>query len=210
MKISVVFVTNRKGAVKFLNKQLAKQTFKDFEVIIANDNEDDGGFKPRQKKDGDCWNINKAYNDCLDKAKGELLVFLQDFIEINANGLQRFWDLYTIYPQGLITGCGHKYNEDGSINEIDDRVFGDKKCERIHWSCWELNWASCPRDIMPRFNEDMDKRYGGENQYIANIADKQGYLTYLDRLNECRGWSQERCGGRPDDWEILHYNKYGQ
>ena len=70
-KISVVCVTNRKGAIGYLNEQLKKQTFKDFEVIIANDSEDEGGFKPRQKEEKDVWNLNKAYNDCIEKAQGE-------------------------------------------------------------------------------------------------------------------------------------------
>jgi len=64
MKISVICVTNRKGASKYLKEQLDKQTFKDFEVIIANDSGEEG-FIPRGKKERDVWNLNKAYNDCL-------------------------------------------------------------------------------------------------------------------------------------------------
>lgn len=205
MKISVLCVTNRNGAIKYFKEQLNKQTFKDFEVIIANDSEDDGGFKPRQKKKGDVWNLNKAYNDCLDRAKGELLVFLQDFIWIQANGLQRFWDIYQLYPDALITGCGHKYEQDlKTINEVDNRCFGEKRLEKCHWSNWEMNWSSCPRAIMPRFDEEMDKNYGGENIYIAKTANKD---VYIDRLNECKGLSQEICGGRPKNWEEKHFNK---
>lgn len=212
MKISVICVTNRLGAVKFWNEQLEKQTFKDFQVIIADDNAqfnvfDDKltYFLPRKKNTDDVWNLNKAYNDCLDLATGELLVFLQDFIWIPANGLQRFWDLYEIYPDALITGCGHKYEKDlKTIVEIDDRALGDKKVVPCHWSQWEMNWSSCPAKLMPKFDEEMDKHFGGENQYIAKTAGKQ---VYLDRLNECKGWSQELCGGRPEKWEELHFNK---
>lgn len=208
MKISVICVSKREGSIKFLNEQLDKQTFKDFEIIFANDSNDKGGFKPRQKKEGDSWNLNKSYNDCLDKAKGELLVFLQDFIWIPANGLQRFWDIYQIYPTALITGCGHKAKKGlEGISEIDDRVFGERKVSECHWSDWELNWASCPKNIMPRFDEDMDKYYGGENQIIALKAFKKGYKIYIDRLNVCIGYSQKECGGRPDDWEKCHANK---
>ena len=203
MKVSVIFVTKRTGAIEYLNKQLGKQTFKDFEVIIANDSDDKGGFKPRQKKDSDVWNINKAYNDCLDKAKGELLVFLQDFIWIPANVLQRF-----VNQNRVVTGCGHKYKEDlKTIDEIDDRALGEKKIEECHWSQWELNWSSCPRDIMPRFDEEMDKNYGAEDKYIAKELYNKGYKIYLDKFNECKGLSQEICGGRPDDWEPRHFNK---
>ena len=96
-KISVGCVTNRKGSVEFLKKQLDKQTFKDFEVIIADDAENpklyDKQFKPRAKGEGDVWNVNKAYNDCFSRVEGELIVFFQDFIEVPANGLKRFYDL---------------------------------------------------------------------------------------------------------------------
>jgi len=203
MKVSVIFVTKRNGAIKYLYEQLHKQTFKDFEIIIANDSDDKGGFKPRQKEDGDVWNINKAYNDCLDKAKGDLLVFLQDFIWIPANGIERFVTLNKV-----VTGCGHKYEKDlKKIVEIDDRALGNKVVEECHWSQWELNWASCPREQMIRFDEEMDKNYGAEDKYIAMNLYKNGNNIYIDKFNECKGFSQEICGGRPKDWEEKHFNK---
>lgn len=163
-------------------------------------------FKPRQKNDGDVWNINKAYNDCLNHVKGELIVFLQDFIWIPANGLQSFWDLYQIYPTGYATAPGHKYKADlKTVDEFDNRVVGERMIEECNWTYWELNWSSCPAEMMPRFNEEMDNRYGGENVYISWKLD--GYICYLDRMNECRGLSQELCGGRPEKWEEFHFNK---
>ncbi len=204
--ISVVCVTNKPGAVEYLKKQLDKQTFKDFEVIIA----DDGGnpklydkqFKPREKQEGDVWNLNKSYNDCLSRVEGELIVYLQDFIQISANGLQRFKTLWEILPTALITGCGHKY-KDGKITETDDRVFGEKGLVESDWTYYELNWSSCPTKIAPKFEEDMDTHYGGENQIFAFKANRP---VWIDRLNECKGEMHE---GRPDDWEICHVNKDG-
>lgn len=207
-KISVVCVTNRKGAFDFIRKQLEKQTFQDFELIMA----DDSGvlshvsqFKPRQKNEGDVWNINKAYNDCLDRVEGELIVFLQDFIWIPANGLQKFWDDYQIYPEALITGVGHKAKSGlEGISEVDDRMFGEPGLHPGSFSHYELNWASCPTKLAPRFDEDMDKNYGGENQVFAIKANAD---IYIDRSNICVGYSQEEVGGRPDDWEEKHFNK---
>ncbi len=206
MKISVICVTNRKGAIAFLKKQLDKQTFKDFDVIVADDSGDEDffeQFKPRQKNEGDVWNLNKAYNDCLSKVTGELIVFLQDFIEIPANGLERFWELYQLYPNDLITGCGHKY-ENGRIAETDSRCFGDRKLVSSDWTFYELNWASCPAKIAPRFEEDMDKFYGGENIVFALKAHLKGSEIWLDRINECKGLAHN---DRPSDWEDLHHNK---
>lgn len=207
-------VTNRKDAYRFLASQLDKQTFpaEDFEVIVADDlktgDYNDGRvqwFKPRQKNEGDVWNLNKAYNDCLDKVQGELIVFIQDFIWIPANGLQRFWDDYQIYPEALITGVGHK-GIDGKegISEVDDRVFGEPGLHKGSYSHFELNWAACPTKIAPRFDEDMDAIYGGENQVFSIKANTD---VYIDRSNVCIGYPQEYCGGRPEDWEEKHINK---
>lgn len=208
-KISVVFVTNRSGAIEYLNKQLSKQTLQNFEVIIANDSEDSGGFKPRQKDDGDAWNLNKAYNDCLDKVTGDLVVFLQDFIWIPANGLERFWEVHEIYPDDLITGVGHKaLNGIEGISETDERVIGEPGVSPGNESHFELNWAACPANKLVRFDEDMDKHYGGENQVFALKVQKQFKNNiWIDRSNRCIGLSQESCGGRPENWEELHANK---
>src|SRR5579872_6687431 len=230
-KISVVCVTNRKSAKEFLFAQLDKQTFKDFEVIVADDSiwdcscEKDkwrehtmiirpsgeywGGchFHPRQKQEGDVWNLNKAYNDCLKRAKGELIVFLQDFINIPANGLQRYWDMYQLYPKDLVTGCGHKY-ENEKIVETDDRVFGERQIVPSDWTYFELNWAACPRTSLVHFEEDMDKFYGGENQIFALKALlEHGAQVWLDRKNECRGLAHH---DRPENWEEMHSNKFNR
>lgn len=210
-KISVVFVTNREGAIDFLKPQLDKQTFKDFEVICGSDAPLNKAFNnwytftPRQKNEGDVWNLNKAYNDCLDKVNGELIVFLQDFIWIPANGLQRFWDDYQTYPEALITGVGHKAIKGiEGISEVDDRVFGEPGLHEGTFSHYELNWAACPTKLAPRFDEDMDTHYGGENQVFAI---KSNADIYIDRSNVSIGYAQEEVGGRPENWEEKHFNK---
>ena len=63
---------------------------------------------------------------------------------------------------------------------------------------------------MPRFNEQMDEFYGGENLYIQKKAMKKGMLMAIDRSNRSIGYSQAECGGRPADWEDRHSNKAGR
>ncbi|MDE2098566.1 MAG: glycosyltransferase [Patescibacteria group bacterium] len=218
-KISLICVTNRKHFEDVLFDDVARQTFQDFEVIIADDNCESNEpthlwFKPRQKNEGDVWNLNKAYNDCLDRATGELLVFLQDFIWIPDEGLKKFWDAYQKHPNALVTGVGHKaLNGLEGVSEPDRRMESPKQgldyCDPMIVP-WELNWASCPRKIMPRFNEEMDRFYGGENLWIQKAAILRGADMMIDRSNRCIGYSQEFCGGRPDNWEEMHSNKNGR
>lgn len=210
-KISLICVTNRINSVAYLYAQLGKQTFKDFEVIVAddagNDKLFDKQFVPRQKAEGDVWNINKAYNDCLSRVEGELIVFLQDFIWVPSNGLERFWELYQLYPDALITGVGHKALKGlEGISEIDERALGEPGLSPGNYSHYELNWASCPVKLAVKFDEQMDKHYGGENQYFASQINKP---IWIDRSNRCIGLSQTECGGRPVDWEERHFNKLG-
>lgn len=218
-KISVIFVTNRYCYKEILADNMNRQTFRDFEVIVADENYNGGysifdvHFKPRQKLILDAWNVNKAYNDCLDRARGELLVFLQDYIWIPADGLQRFWDDYQKYPDALITGVGHKWNDTfTSIVEEDRRANGPEGVHVTDYmaTAWELNWAACPRAIMPRFDERMDAYYGGENLYIQRKACLSGARMVIDRSNVCKAFSQDYCGGRPTDWEEKHANKDGR
>lgn len=218
-KISIIFVTNRSGWYDILKENLGRQTFNDFEVIVANDSDDWGAmpnwfvFKPRQKKQGEAWNLNKAYNDCIDRANGELLVFLQDFIWIPDYGLEKFWKVYLENPNSFVTGVGNKA-KDGleGISEYDLRMNGPDGVHMIDPMIipWEMNWASAPRVIMPRFEEKMDSYYGGENIYISRKAYLFGAMFMIDRSNQCIGYSQEYCGGRPHDWEELHANKEGR
>ena len=223
-KISVVCVSNRKGALPILAEDLFRQTFKDYEVVFANDTpEVHYGirvtdpvrftvFTPRQKNRGEAWNLNKAYNDCLDRAEGELIVFLQDFIWIPDDGLRRFWDAYQANPNALVTGCGHKALKGlEGVSEEDRRMFAHRDgISPCQFTEWEMNWASCPRSIMPRFDERMDEWYGGENQYIAKKALLEGHEIFIDRDNVCVGYSQDECGGRPADWEEKHCWREGR
>lgn len=224
--ISLVFVTNRPGALEILHDNLRRQTFTNFELVIADDLADTREyplapykvthFKPRQKQYGDAWNLNKAYNDALGKAQGLLLVFLQDYIWIPANGLERFWEVYQDYPDALVTGVGHKAQlpdtlpvtpcKPTGVSEMDERVYFGSDFQEADYSYWELNWASCPRRIMPKFEEDMDKFYGGDNQVVALKASRSGHKIYVDRTNQCIGYNQALFG-RPDDWEERHSNK---
>lgn len=226
MKLSVVYVTNRPGGMDILLDNLNRQTFKDFELILADELYKERKtevellfakypvkhFKPREKQEGDVWNLNKAYNDALDKVEGELVVFLQDYIWIPANGLERFWDIYELYPNAPVTGCGHKAQKSNGIkrpagiSEVDDRVNGEKRLVESDWTYYELNWASCPTKYLVRFDETMDTYYGGENQVFALQVFKKCGIIYLDRLNECVGHPQD-IFGRPEDWEEKHANK---
>jgi glycosyltransferase involved in cell wall biosynthesis len=122
MGISVINVTKRYGGIDILYNNIRKQTFKDVEVIIADElyadrqQEVKEYFKgiplkhvpTRPKRPQDVWNLAKAYNDALKQVEGELVVSIDDFIWTPNNALQRFWEVYQQKGLCLITGVGNK------------------------------------------------------------------------------------------------------
>ncbi len=47
--------------------------------------------------------LNKAYNRLIKRAKGELIVSLQDYTKIEPDALQRLWDAYQKEPDTFFT-----------------------------------------------------------------------------------------------------------
>src|ERR1035437_8527622 len=82
MKISVITPSIRCEGLKIVQQSLEKQTFQDFEWLT------EIGIPGRGH------DLNAAYNRMLRRAKGELIVSLQDFIKAPPQYLQKFWDAY--------------------------------------------------------------------------------------------------------------------
>lgn len=237
-KISILYVTNRLGGIDILKDNLDRQTFRDFEVVIVDDLDRSDEIKaymadysptvlkPRPRASGDVWNLNKAYNDGLRACKGELIVFLQDYIWVRANGLERWWQDYEAHPEAFFSGVGHKAkwperkDNDGAmsifkrfeapvgISELDDRLIEPKTgLEESNYSTWELNWACAPRKLMPEFDESMDQHFGGDNVVVAAKAAMLGVEFYIDYSNTNSGYNQSALFPRHPDWEKYHANK---
>ena len=138
--VSVVTVTNRPGSIDVTWGSLARQTLRDFEWILCDDLHDwrqaevasyvdDPRLRhvPAPVKDGDLWNLNKAHNEALRHCRGELVVFLQDYIWVPSDGLQKFSDLYQSLGPHLLTGCGHKAAQpDTPVEEGRSRSSGHR------------------------------------------------------------------------------------
>lgn len=121
-RISVLTVTNRPGGIDVTWNSLKKQSFQDFEWILADElyesrknevaayvNDERLKHIPTPRVPEDLWNLNKSYNAALRVARGDLVVSLQDYIWIRGDGLAKFWDLHTaLGPRVFLTGAGHK------------------------------------------------------------------------------------------------------
>lgn len=244
--ISVVTVTNRPGSIDITWQTLARQSFADFEWILC-----DELYKWRRREvaayvsdgrlchvpapvvDGDLWNLNKSYNEALRQCRGELVVSLQDYTWIAADGLERFWDLFRARgPKVFVSGVGHGYAPPpmhdpwGKVSVfgaefspeafvagplirtgVDVRTTGDRGGHATGPRSWELNWGAAPLEALYEiggFPEDHDRQFVScDNLSVAYAAQSRGYEFLLDKTNECHLLDHRTLFARPG-WEANH------
>ena len=163
MRISVITPTIRgtKG-LKRPKVSLRKQTLKDFEWIVER-------HDPQEPPD-----FNQAMNRALRKAKGELIVFLQDYIAIPKDGLEKFWDAYQQDKKAFFTAPVGQTLDDKEIT-WDWRKHKKDECNFMEW---EIDWGAAPKQALfdiGGFDEELDKYWGFDNVNVGLRGVKAGY-----------------------------------
>lgn len=219
MKVSLLYVTNRPGGMDILKGNLDRQTFRDFEVIMVDGRARDmamltvflNGVGPHfrqfcEPRPG-VWG---AHNEGLRHCAGELVVFLQDYIWIRADGIARFVAAQETRP-GFYTGIGNvgegpERVQDGELTIWRDFYYGPP--ERVRWEdprlggwqgeivevtpdLWENNWACAPRDALidlGGFDEGFESGWGWAEKDLAARAQMLGHKLYMDTGNRCMAW----------------------
>lgn len=159
MRISVVTPSIRPEGLEVVKECLSRQTFTDFEWLT------EIGL-------GKVHDLNQAYNRMLRRAKGELIVFYQDFIMIPDDGLEKFWNEYQKDKNYFITapvGKGH------DNPKWDWRAF---KYEDVGFQGWEIDWGCAPKEALFKiggFDEELDKHWSFDNVDVAYRAQKYHY-----------------------------------
>jgi glycosyltransferase involved in cell wall biosynthesis len=165
MKISVITPTIRGREALEPNKEsLAAMTFPpdEFEWLI-------------EESDGTKHDLNAAFNRMLRKAKGELIVFMEDYTKATTNGLIKFWEAYQKEPNVFWTAPLGK-TEDWKIINWDWRGYSD--ATETTYNCWEIDWGAAPKKALVEiggFDEELDKYWSGDNVNVAYRAYLNGY-----------------------------------
>lgn len=135
-KISVITCTNRYGGIDINWSSLRRQVFHQFEWILCDTLYDERRdavanyvhgdvrvrhFKQWPKQSGVKTWLAHAENQAIKETKGELVVFLQDYIHIDPQGLEKFWIQYKDNPKRMITGVGHQYGKPGKENIVNPK-----------------------------------------------------------------------------------------
>lgn len=204
--ISVVTVSIRPGRLEMAKKCLRRQTEQDFEWII-DDTQD--------KRPGTVWAFNRATNNALRKATGDLIVFLQDSIWIAPDTLERFLGHYRANKLACVSGVGDQYDQLDEYGKPTHKVWSDprkRSDQGTFYRCypmdWEANLGSAPRELLYKiggFDEEMDTWYGCDNVAVAYRMAQVGGEFYLDQNIESFSLHHER---RPD-WDEKHWLKHG-
>lgn len=176
IKISIITPSIRPEGLKIVQESLAQQSFTDFEWLV----------EIGLKKEHD---LNKAFNKMIRRAQGELLVFYQDYIKIEKDGLEKMWQAYRTYDNCLITCPIGKVTDFNNSPAWDWRKYdvgnntNYKDCE---WYEWEIDWACAPKDALFKiggFDETLDgDKWSCDNVNVGRRAYLAGYKfkVYMD------------------------------
>lgn len=164
MKISVLTPSIRPAGLEYTRAALMQQTFKDFEWLV------DINWTGTH-------DLNAAYNRLLRRAKGELIVSLQDYITVRPDYLQRFWEAYQEHPDTFFTAPVGKVDnlEFKPPAKWDWRAYQDAKPD---WKCWEIDSGAAPRAALFEiggFDEELDRDWSCDNLNVGCRANLAGY-----------------------------------
>jgi len=222
MKITVVTPSIRKDGLSVVAQALSNQEFKDFEWLVGSP------FTPNLDVDniplfkwvedsfkGGFWSLNRIYNKMFKKAKGELVVTLQDWIWIPPDGLQKFVDAFEVVGEGIVSGVGDQYERMGDFKP-EVKIWSDPRKTIEHgtfYECYpndvEWNWCAFPKKYIfdvGGMDEELDFRgYGGDQLQVGERWSALGYKTYLDQSNESFTIRHDRSSfGGQKEWDSKH------
>lgn len=160
--ISVVTPTIRPVGLTIVQECLARQTHQDFEWLV------EVGIPGRGH------DLNRAMNRMLRRAKGELIVSIQDWTSIPDNGLEQFWNAYQENPDTFFTAPLGKTSDWKEIN-WDWRASPQATMD---WMRWEIDYGAAPLSCLKAiggFDEELDQYWSFDNVNVGFRADQAGY-----------------------------------
>ena len=232
-KVTIVTSTIRRGFWNIMAQNISAQTYKNIEWVVV----DDFGTDRKKTMDKYCqkWGIEGRYikqerkkhrkyslaqaNNKGWQDGGELIVYLQDFIIMPIDGIERLVDIYRHNTDALIAPTDLLYKPrikpntesedwfDGEIDIIGDYIWKNARNKNIgiresnNPYEFEMNYSAVPKKIIQALNgwyEFFDDALGYDNTEFAFRAMDLGYRLIVDDTNQCIAL---------DHWEPLKENK---
>jgi hypothetical protein len=167
---------------------------------------------PIRRRD-DFWTLCKGWNQAYARAKGKLIVNIQDMIWFPQDTLSRFWFHYQNNPRALIGALGHQYSDIDEygkpINLVwtDPRWRGDISFQEVSPSEMEMTMSSIPKQAILEcggIDEEYDQANGAQEKEMCFRLRELGWKLFLDHTIEYRAIHHPRL---TDDWDEVYKNK---
>lgn len=210
--ISVVTPSVRKDLLPMVERCLKRQTFTDFEWLVASPA--DLGFgtfvQEPPKREGDYYGLNKAWQAAFKVAKGKLFVSIVDGLWFPPDTLQKLWDHFDSSPMSCIGGVGDQYDQELD-GKPEHKVWEDpRKKGRNFYEIpprdFEMCLASIPmqaiRDV-GGIDIEFDRYAALSEKEMCERIGKTGYRFFLDESLEYRAIKHPRLN---ESWDE-HYQK---
>ena len=222
IKVSIVTPTNRRGFWNIMAENIASQTYKNIEWVIIDDYKDNRESiakeysrkykidikyyrgKPRKVKRH--FGLVNANNTGLFVSRGDLLVILQDFILMPADGVEQLVILHKNNPNAILAPVDVYHapkikpdteSEDWFHGELDVKGEFMRKNARVQNLGiresnnpyeFEQNYCAIPKRIaqdLGGWYEFFDEGLGFDNTEFAYRALVAGYKLIVDDTNIC-------------------------
>lgn len=209
-KISIISPTIRPDGLKIVEKSLKKQTFKDFEWIVSDANPHSTYWikLPHRllydcpKKKGEFYKLNSSWNNMINAAKGELIVFIVDNTEFPTNTLELLWEHYTTNPTTCISGVGSQFDGDKLVWQDPRMQF--EKVHPIAPMDMEFRLASIPKRAIQAvggLDEAYDTVVANSEKELCMRIFSLGYLFLIDQRIHYKFYKHEDHGKK---WDKLY------
>lgn len=218
--VTIFTPTIREGFWNLMANNIAAQSYENIEWVIVDDHKQNR--VKTAKKYADKYGLNiryfhgisgkkrtyslvKANNKALEEAKGEIIVFLQDFVLMTPDGISKIVNVYNHHPNDLIALPDVYYSpkvtpnlenkEDWFDGEIDVAGKFLRKNQRIQnrgfretssFYDWEANYGAIPTKVARDLGgwwEFFDEALGFDNTEMAYRALATGHKIYIDESN---------------------------
>lgn len=237
--VSIITPTIREGWWYIMANNISKSIYNKIEWIVIDDHKKDR--KEIAEMMAQKYNLNiryirgggslaKANNIAMREAKGDLLVWLQDFILIPENAIGDLVSIYRRNPTALIAPVDEYWFTISP--DTDDRIdwFGvENPITRLSWKNirqqhlglrettnpmdFELNFGAIPSKTLKDlggWHEEWDERMGYDNTEIAMRAMMAGYKVLVDdsiiaTCLDVEGKTQGSVKTHDNIWEEFNY-----
>lgn len=218
--VTIYTPTVRNGFWNLMADNIANQTYKNIEWVIVDDGPKDRSeiaehyaleyeikikyLRGKDRKVKRTYSLINANNTALQNAEGELFVFLQDFVLMPEDGIERLTDIYRHNKNSFIAPVDSYYKSKVKVNLRDEEdwfsgvtgeeVVGEFMRDNIRQqhiglrqsfklTDFEQNFGAVPVAILKDlggYYEFFDEALGFDDTEIIFRADQLGYDLYVD------------------------------